>query len=186
MFSDPTDVPIYQMPLPSSHLRQVSSGDATAGQDQRNGSRMESSTHLSQSLSTSQLSVKRICSLSIHDDTSIDVFVNLDRFLGDNVKAGDLMQIIALNGAAYTSTDGSGPQLPSQAKNDQPCTDNEFTPSTANARGPGQNRKHDHPELTSDLSQRYIFAVKNMTSEHKVKHPECQVCCVSLTKSRIY
>ena len=155
-----------------------------AGQDQRNGSRIESSTSPLQSPCTSQLSMKRICSLSIHDDTSTDVFVNLDRFAGDNVKAGDLMQIIALNGAAYTSTDATGPQLPSQGKNDQPCTDNEFTPSTANARGPGQNRKHGHPELTSDLNQRYIFAVKNMTSEHKVKHPECQVCCVLFTKPR--
>lgn len=174
------------MPLQSSHLRQVSTGNATAGQDKWDESRIERFSNLSKSMNTSQVQLKRICSLSIHDDPRNDAFLNLDRFLSDNIKVGDLMQIVALNGNANTSMDSSGPQLHGQGRSGQSCIDNEFNPSTANARGPGQKQKHDHLELTADVSQRFIFAVKNMTFEQKTRQPECQVCCVSLTTPRCF
>lgn len=174
------------MPLPNSHLRQVSTGNATAGQGVRDESRPETCSNLSKSLNASRVQLKRICSLSIHDDPRNDAFVNLDRFQSDNIKIGDLVQIKAMNGAANTSVDGSGSHLHSQGRSGQSCTDNELHASTANSRGSGQKPKHDHPELTSDLSQRFIFAVKDMSFEQKTKQPGCQVCYFSLTIPRSF
>lgn len=173
------------MPLPSLHLRQVSTGNVTDGQDVQDKSRTETFRNLSKSAIASQVQLKRVCTLSIHDtlrnDTlRNDVLVNLDRFQGDNIKIGDLMQIEPLNRAANPSTDSSGPQLHSQGRTGPSCVDNEFYSPTANSRGSGQKQKHDHPELTSNLSQRFIFAVKDMPLEQKTKQPGCQVCCFLL------
>lgn len=172
------------MPLPSLHLRQVSTANVTAGQDVLDKFRTETFSSPSKSVSTSQVQVKRVCSLSIHDDLRIDVSVNLDRLQGNNIKVGDLMQIKALNGAANTSMESSGSQLPYQGKSGPSCADNEFYSSTTNSRGSGQKQKHDHSELTSDLSQRFIFAVKDLSSEQKMKQPGCQVCYFLPTFSR--
>ena len=168
------------MPLPSSHLRQVSTGDTVAGQNVRDEPRTEAFSNLAKSVTVSQLQLKRICFLSIHDDPRNDALLNLDRFRTDNIKVGDLMQIKALNGAVNASMDTGGSQLHSQGRSGQSCADQEFNSSTASSRGPGQKQKHDHPELTSDLSQRFIFAVKDMPFEQKTKQPGCQVCFISL------
>jgi hypothetical protein len=176
------------MAFVGSHLRQVSKGDAAAEQDGQSGlddCGEESFAHVPQLSSTSKVSLKRVCSVSIHEDIRNDVLVNLDHFSGDKIKAGDLMQIIPFNGASNTSTDSRPqPHAPSHGRSNQSYPDQKLAPSTANARGLGQNRKEHYPELPSDLDQRYIFAVKNMTSEQKVKQPECQVCCTSLTMPR--
>ena len=168
------------MPLPSLHLRQVSTGNVTDGQDAQDKSRTETFGKLSKSVSASQVQMKRVCSLSIHDDMRNDVLVNLDRLQGDNIKVGDLMQIKTLNGAANPSTESIGSQLHGQGRSGPSCADNEFYSPTANSRGSGQKQKHDHPELTSDLSQRFIFSVKDMSLEQKTKQPGCQVCCFLL------
>ncbi len=178
-------LPLSQMAFGGSHLRQVSMGDLAAEQDGQSGlddCGEESFAHVPPLSSTSKVSLKRICSISIHEDIRHDVLVNLDHFLGDSIKAGDLMQIIPFNGASNTSTD-SRPQshAPSQGRSNQSYPDQKLAPSTANARGLGQNRKQHYPELPSDLGQRHVFAVKNMSSEQKMKQPECQVCCASLT-----
>lgn len=101
--------------------------------------------------------------------------VNLDRLQGGNIKVGDLLQIKTFNGAANTSMDSSGSQLLGQGRSGPSCADNEFYSPSANSRGAGQKHKHDHSELTSNLSERFIFAVKDMCSEQKTKQPGCQV-----------
>ena len=91
------------------------------------------------------------------------------------------MQIMALNGPVNPSMDNSGSQSMSVRRADQSSTDDEFIPSNANPRGQTQQRKHNHSELASDLSQRYVFAVKDMTSEQKANQPDCQVRYVLIT-----
>lgn len=168
------------MPLPSLHLRQVSTGNFTSGQDVQDKYRTETFSNLSKSASTSQVPLKRICSLSIHDDSRNDVLVNLDRLQSDDIKVGDLMQIKAFNGPANTSMDTSGSQLYSQGRGSTLCPDNEFYSPTANSRASGQKQKRDRSEPASDLSQRLVFAVKDMSLEQKAKQLGCQVCCTAL------
>ena len=164
-FVQPTAESICGMPLPSSNIRQVSTENVTTGQDAG---------------STSQVKLKRVCSVSIHDDSRNDVSVNLDHLQGSNIKVGDLMQIKSLTGAANTSIDGSGSRPLGQGRSGPSCADNDFYSPSANSRGSGQKHKHDHSELTSNLSERFIFAVKDMSSEQKTKQPGCQVCCFLL------
>lgn len=179
-FAHLTAESICGMPLPSSHFRQVSMGNPTAGPDVRGESRTDTFGNPSKPVSTPQVQFKRICAWSIHDDLRNDVFVNLDYFRSDNINVGDFMQIKALSGAANTSLDSSGSQLYCQGRSGQSYADKEFNPSTANSRISGQKQKHDHPEFTSDPSERFIFVIKDMPSEQKSKQPGCQVCRVSL------
>lgn len=158
------------MPLPTSNLRQVSTGAIKTGNNERAGS-----IDPSESSTTSSFPVKRVCSLSIHDDARNDVSVNLDHFPGENIKVGDLMQITASNDTANTSLDNDEPQSCNHGRNGQSSNNHDFTPSNVNARGSSQQWKHDYSEPASSLSQRYVFAVKNMSSEQKTKRPDCQV-----------
>lgn len=133
-----------------------------------------------------EVPMKHICCLSIHEDSRCDVLVNIDHFFGEKIKAGDLMQIRPLSGIANISTDSSGlqPHAHGQGRSGQSSNDHELISSIGNVKGPSRNRNHDHPEHSSDLGQRYIFAVKDMTSDLKKKQPECQVCSVSPATTR--
>lgn len=184
-FVQPTAEPICEMPLPSLIARQVSTENVTNGQDAQHKSRTETFSSPSKSVSTSQVQLKRVCSLSIHDDSRHDdsrndVSVNLDHLQGSNIKVGDLMQIKPFNGAANISMNSSGSQLLGQGRSGPSYSDIEFHSPSANSRGSGQKQKHDHSELTSNLSKRFIVAIKDMSSEQKTKQPGCQVCCFLL------
>lgn len=83
-------------PFRSSHLRKVSVGSSTAAHQHTANSVIESSPiTFPQSGKSSNPSVRRLCSLWVHDESyaAEDVLVNLSQFPVDNIRVGDLLYV---------------------------------------------------------------------------------------------
>ena len=157
--------------LRASHLRQVSIGSADSNEST---SRPVSSTGTAQYDPTPlKAPFERRCNLWVHDDvfSKDEVVLNLDLY--PEVKAGDLMAIVALK------TDSGVRDFQDQvnaSKKDLPALATAMTRerSSSNPKSPtlgsDMDSKHD-----VDIGKRYLFTAKDMPKELKAKHPGLEV-----------
>lgn len=105
--------------------------------------------------SVSGVSVRLLCSLSIHDEnfSKEDVVINLALFPGSDVKPGTLMQLTALKGSIETVVPGVKSQSAVQ------------NPTTA---------AHIQPEDV-DVNRHHVFSAKPTSEEMLLKQPHIQV-----------
>lgn len=103
----------------------------------------------------SGVSVRLLCSLSIHDEnlTKEDVVINLALFHGSDVKAGTLMQLTALKGNIETNVHGVKSQNAMQKST---------TAVDVQAANVDRNRHH-------------VFSAKAMSEEMLLKQPQVQI-----------
>lgn len=162
----------------SSHLRQVSISSSTARSESSNhpGRLVEQPADNAQYEKLSEHPFDQIYSLWIHDESfsTDDVLINTSQIHANNIKGGDLMQILPLkNPVKYE---------PNNNDNHQQVSKNQ-----ANKRGPSNDRKSNSSFSTSvvgghpvDLARRHIFTVKETDSNQNAKQPGLQVCCISI------
>ncbi|KAI9873004.1 MAG: vacuolar membrane-associated protein iml1 [Pleopsidium flavum] len=141
--------------------------------------------------------VATLCSLGIHDEnfSMEDVMLDVDLFPKDTIKSGDLVEIAALraNVALQESTNpGVVPKGASNARSGSSGTDRSANPLAHNAAAP---RGHKNPRTLTlkgsgtqrcdkrdfDPQKRYIFVVKEMNPELKLKHHNLQELQISLS-----
>jgi len=121
--------------------------------------------------------IERVCNLWVHDEgTSKDeVILNLDLF--PDVKAEELMAIVALKTDSGIRDFQEKAQA-SKNDNDSLVTSAQSERSSSNPKSPsqanGKDIKHD-----VDLGKRYLFVAKDMSKEMKAKQSNLEV---SVTK----
>jgi hypothetical protein len=117
--------------------------------------------------------VERRCILWVHDEgfSKDEVVLNLDLF--PDVKAGELMAILALKTDSGVR-DFQDKAQPSKKEGDALATTMQRDPSNSNPRSPilanGSDAMHD-----VDLGNRYLFIAHDMPREMKVKQPSLEV-----------
>ncbi|KAL3426043.1 vacuolar membrane-associated protein iml-1 [Phlyctema vagabunda] len=151
-----------------SHLRQVSNGSSeTYHTDSSTGTAIQ---HVAQSAKNV---VERRCMLWVHEEVSSkeDVLLNLDLF--PDVKAGELMAIVALK------TD-SGVRDFQDAANPQKAESGGLAVSFKGERSSSSMGTYPKPNGTDakhdvDLGKRYLFIARDMGRDMKAKHPGIEV-----------
>jgi hypothetical protein len=117
--------------------------------------------------------IERRCILWVHDEgfSKDEVVLNLDLF--PEVKAGELMAIVALKTDSGVR-DFQDKAQPSKKEGDALATTMQRDPSNSNPRSPilanGNDAMHD-----VDLGNRYLFIAHDMCKEMKVKQPSLEV-----------
>jgi hypothetical protein len=157
--------------LRASHLRHVSNGSAESPYNSRPLS-VASETGTAQYDPTPlKPPVERRCIVWVHDEvfSKEEVVLNLDLF--PEIKAGDLMAIVALKAeigvrdfqekAQKKDADNLATSMQRERSNSNP-----HSPNQAN----GTDSKHD-----VDMGKRYLFLAKDMSKEMKAKHPALEV-----------
>lgn len=190
-------------PFRSSHLRKVSIGSSTAAHQHAANSATEaigSQPSFSDFGKFPNPSVRRLCSLLIHDDSfsAEDVVVNLSQFPADNIHEGDLLyvptrrlvmcatndddrcrrQITALkdpnhdveNNRNCMQTGSSNPNRKRDASHDRQASAPVSIAAAAGIQGPPHR-----DELGLDPSRRHVFVVKGTSSEQNAKQLGLQV-----------
>lgn len=152
----------------ASHLRQVSNGSPETPLNSRPLTAASDTGPVQSGSVFSKTHAERRCNLWIHEDvfSKEEVVLNLDLF--PNVRAGDLMAIVALK------TDSGVRDFQEKIQNkdlDGPVTlvHRERSNSTSNSKSPsygnGSDVKHD-----IEFGRRYLFVAKDMSTEMKAKH----------------
>jgi hypothetical protein len=173
-------------PVRSSHLRQVSIGSTTQrSQPQKsNANKSRDSAQSTDDLTNPpKILERRICSISIHDDTfsSEDVVVNFDAFPQGTLRELDLGSTITHEShtASHDFQDETArPSSPRESAGHKGSK----TKSTAGSRGHRSARqRQDDSELSheADDSKKCLFIIKNATSHQKAKHPKLEISVAS-------
>lgn len=161
-------------PFRSSHLRQVSS--VTKPEDEALRSNISDSRN---DTSLIKQSMKRTCSLSVHEETfsKDDILINVDYF-HNSVKAGDLMQITRYNEAMTVLVNSNDPESQAKDENQEVKTSRERqtisripNTETQSVRDKQYIDKHE-----ANIGKCYTFIVKDMSPDQKAKQPDLQVC----------
>lgn len=190
-------------PFRSSHLRKVSVGSSTAPHQQTPNSAIEAiespAPHLDVGKS-SNASVRRLCSLSIHDESfsADDVVVNLSQFPADNIHGGDLLYVPTqgLTGWRLTMTVAVLRQITALRDPDRDVENSRNSMQTASSdRNRKRDTSHDREasapvfiaavagiqgaphldDLHLDRSKRHVFVAKGTSPEQNAKQPGVQV-----------
>lgn len=144
-------------PLRASHLRQVSTGTSIPLHGGVHADDAVSETPIASTAykAKSAVSVRRLCSLSIHDEnfSKEDVVINLALFHDSIVKAGALMQLTALKATPETVMHNVKSQ---------------------NAMQEPMNAADVHPE-NMDINRHHVFSAKAMSEEMLSKQPNVEV-----------
>jgi hypothetical protein len=157
----------------ASHLRKVSNGSS----DITNSSRPVTAASDSNTVQHDQVpikpSVERVCVLWHHDEgfSKEEVVINLDLF--SNVKAGELLAILALK-TEPVFRDFQEKSQTSKKEMDSLATAMQREPSNHNPRSPGSAKDND-AKHDVDLGKRYLFIAKDMSKEMKAKQPTLEV-----------
>ncbi|MCJ1466363.1 vacuolar membrane-associated protein iml1 [Pseudocyphellaria aurata] len=169
-------------PFRTSHLRKVSVGrSSTAAHQQTANSAIEATPITFPQLGvSSDPFVRRLCSLWVHDESyaAEDVVVNLSQFPVDNIRVGDLLQIIAIRdrdqdvekNRSSMQNDGGDRIKKRDTSHDREASAPVSIASAAAI--PGASHLD---ELHLDRSKRYEFVVKRTTPEQNAKQPGLQV-----------
>jgi hypothetical protein len=168
--STPTPSASRRGTLRGSHLRQVSSGSADSGNSigrsiSSTGTAIEDPVPL-------PLLFERLCNLWIHDDvfSKDEVVLNLDLF--PDIKAGDLMAIVALK------TDSGVREFQDQTSSSKVdlASLGSARPrerSSSNPKSPVGSAADTKQDL--ELGKRYMFIARDMPKELKAKHTSLEV-----------
>lgn len=161
----------------SSHLRQVSISSSTARPESSNhpGRVVEQPVDNSQIEKLSELPFDQIYSLWIHDESfsTDDVLINISQIHANNIKGGDLMQIVPLrNPVIYESNNDNHQQVSKNQANKRELSNDRKSNSSFSTSVVGG-----HPV---DLARRHIFTVKETDSNQNAKQPGLQVCYISI------
>ncbi len=152
-----------------SHLRQVSNGSSS------NIRPLSAAPSESGTVHRDPVPIKppieRVCVLWNHDEGFFkdEVVINLDLF--PDVKAGELLAIVALKTDAREFQEKT--QIP---KKDVENLANALQRKRSNSNPHSPGRINDaHPKHDVDLGKRYLFIAKDMTKDMKAKQPTLQV-----------
>ncbi|KAF6232680.1 hypothetical protein HO173_009119 [Letharia columbiana] len=144
-------------PLRASHLRHMSTGSSTTFHGAGHADDTAPGAHIGSTApkAESGVSVRLLCSLSVHDEnlSTEDVVINSALFHGNEVKAGTLMQLTALKGNVETIIHGGKPQNTMQ----KPTAAADVQPENV------------------DLGRHHIFSVKPISEEMLLKQPNVQI-----------
>ena len=149
-------------PFRASHLRHVSTGSlAIVDEDE-----YLQSPKATEELPESSFPERAQCSLWVHDDnfSQDEVLLNPTLFSSRSIKAGDLMQVIALD---QSQQDNSRPQGPSLQQENR----------RRNGKGHEPLSSAEPNPRALDSKKRYIFVYKEMDPEMGSKQPNIQVSC---------
>lgn len=108
--------------------------------------------------------------------------VNLSQFPTDNIKVGDLLQIVAIDESDKDTVDGNKLHSASsdRLKKKDSLRDGEISSPVSMATSSGiQGMPHSNG-LRFDPSKRHVFVVKKTSPEQNLKQPGLQVCCFSI------
>lgn len=162
--------------LRASHLRQVSNGSSESPYSSRPLTSASEASTAQYDHMPLKPPVERRCQIWVHDEafSREEVVLNLDLF--PDVKAGDLMAIVALK--TDSGVRDFQDKVPKR-DSDNLATSMQRERSNSNPRSPSQptgaDTKHD-----LDMGKRYLFVAKDMPKEMLAKHPSLEV---SITKS---
>ncbi len=183
-------------PTRASHLREVDTGDSdkiisTLSSHERNAEDDKADKSSSIPEDRAQHLVERLCSLGIHDEnfSREDVLLDVGLFPMGTVKSGDLVEVAALRANVVLKDPSSPvavPKVAGSAKSRRTGTDRpadplvhataavreHMSPRTFTSKGSGM---HIHDRKDLDPQKRYIFVVKEMSHEVKLKHHNLQV-----------
>ena len=154
-----------------SHLRQVSNGSSEF--NSRPLTAASESGAVQHDPAPMKLPVERVCVLWNHDEgfSKEEVVINLDLF--PEVKAGELLGIVALKTDSVVRDFQEKTAAPKKEV-DTLATAMQRERSSSNPRSPGP--VHDnHPKHNVDLGKRYLFIAKDMSKEMKTKQPKLEV-----------
>ena len=157
----------------ASHLSKVSNGSSEITFNSRPMTAASDSGTVQYDPAPPKLPVERVCVLWSHDEVFAkeEVLINLDLF--PDVKAGELLAIVALK------TDPIVRDFQDQAQTSKKDVDTLGTAmrrerSNSNPRSPGATPDNNaKPEI--DLGKRYLFIAKDMSKEDKIKRPQLEV-----------
>jgi hypothetical protein len=155
--------------LRASHLRQVSNGSAESPFSNRRLTAASEAGTSQNDPHPTKPTVERRCIIWVHDEafSKDEVVLNLDLF--PDVKAGELMAIVALK----TSSGVRDFQEKAQSEADNLAAATSRDRSSSNPRNPTHANgevKHD-----LDLGKRYLFVAKGMPKDLKSKNPALEI-----------
>jgi DEP domain-containing protein 5 len=156
-----------------SHLRQFSNGSFDFKTSSRPPTAASEAGPVQHDPAPIKLPVERVCILWNHDEgfSKEEVVINLDLF--PEVKAGELLGIVALKTDSVVRDFQEKAQA-SKKEVDTLATAMQRERSNSNPRSPGI--VHDnHPKHDVDLGKRYLFIAKDMSKEMKTKQPKLEV-----------
>jgi DEP domain-containing protein 5 len=157
----------------ASHLREVSNGSSDIMYNSRPVTAASNSETDQHDTVPVKLPVERICVLWNHDEgfSKEEVVINLDLF--PDVKAGELLAVVALKTESVVRDFQEKPQT-SKKDVDTLATAMQRERSNSNPRSPGppidNHTKHD-----VDHGKRYLFIARDMSKEMKAKAPNLEV-----------
>ncbi|KAI9705598.1 MAG: vacuolar membrane-associated protein iml1 [Candelina mexicana] len=177
-------------PPRASHLRQVSNGNSDAVSPTVIGSeRYNQPDTFDEGLAYTPAAgaklADRVCILSVHDDSFCrdDVLLNVAHFPKGSVAVGDLAQIVAVKpGTAVRDFQDATPSKPGRGNEDGQASQTQAQESTSGIKrssltsvsiGEGNSRASGGRII--DAQKRYVFMVKDMSSDQRVKQPGLQV-----------
>jgi hypothetical protein len=157
----------------ASHLREVSNGSSNIMYNSRPVTAASNFGTDQHDTVPVKLPVERICVLWNHDEgfSKEEVVINLDLF--PDVKAGELLAVVALKTESVVRDFQEKPQS-SKKDVDTLATAMHRERSNSNPRSPGPPNDN-HTKHDVDLGKRYLFIARDMSKEMKAKAPNLEV-----------